>query len=412
MIELYALLEALHRCLPGIREALGGAWGARREQLEAVVAALEADDVARAERLLDELVDELKATPARGLVEEARTQARLAGGKGLTPLRTMHAAGPTALERLRSGIALVDAGAEAVAEAAERHSGGSRPPPPSPDALPADCTVFGPASVHADSFAILQVWVYPPMEGNAVREEAREADSQATRRAFQSLDMQLEPGTRLDVRLEIDGLDVEEPDRTMIWSGRRDVRQFVVTTPRRIPVPRVLGRVSVAARGVPVGTLRFVLDVAPVGGATRPEDGPHVVPTEAVRYERGFVCYSSADRPEVLRRVQGMKAAGISVFQDILELDPGDRWERRLYEEIDHCDVFFLFWSKAASASEWVQREIEHALDRQRASPRHLPEMKPVPIEGPPIPDPPPSLRHVHFNDALLAHLRASEPVE
>jgi hypothetical protein len=242
-----------------------------------------------------------------------------------------------------------------------------------------------------------------------VRSGAEEADSHATQRAFQSLNMHLEPGTRLDIRAEIDGLDVEEPDRTMIWSGRRDVRQFVVTTPRRIPVPRVLGRVSVAARGVPVGTLRFVLDVAAGGASEALEARGCVLPTEAVRYARGFVSYSSADRPEVLRRVQGMKAAGITVFQDILELDPGDRWERRLYEEIDRCDVFFLFWSSTARASEWVNREIEHALDHQRASSRGLPEIKPVPIEGPPLPPPPPSLRHLHFNDALLAHLRASE---
>lgn len=53
------------------------------------------------------------------------------------------------------------------------------------------------------------------------------------------------------------------------------------------------------------------------------------------------------------------------VFHDILELDPGERWAQELYKHIDTCDAFFLFWSKAAKASEWVLREALYARDRQ-----------------------------------------------
>ena len=109
-----------------------------------------------------------------------------------------------------------------------------------------------------------------------------------------------------------------------------------------------------------------------------------------------------------LRRVQAFRIAGISVFQDVLDLDPGQRWERALYREIDLCDVFLLFWSRAAAASEWVAKEIDYALNRKRGDDERPPAIQPVPIEGPPPTPPPAALRHVHFNDALLTHIKAA----
>jgi hypothetical protein len=95
----------------------------------------------------------------------------------------------------------------------------------------------------------------------------------------------------------------------------------------------------------------------------------------------------------------------MSVFQDILDLGPGERWEKALYREIDRCDVFLLFWSKAAAASEWVSKEIDYALARQGYDADNPPAIQPVPIEGPPIAPPPPRLAELHFNDALLAQI-------
>jgi hypothetical protein len=56
--------------------------------------------------------------------------------------------------------------------------------------------------------------------------------------------------------------------------------------------------------------------------------------------------------------IQCLLAFAIRHFHDILSLDPGDRWARRLYDEIDRCDLFMLFWSRAAGRSEWVAKEI------------------------------------------------------
>ena len=71
------------------------------------------------------------------------------------------------------------------------------------------------------------------------------------------------------------------------------------------------------------------------------------------------------DQKEVLKRVQMLNATKINV----LSLEPGDRWEKKLCGKIHDCDMFMLFWSQAAKDSEWVMREVEYALKQQ--STRH-----------------------------------------
>jgi hypothetical protein len=106
--------------------------------------------------------------------------------------------------------------------------------------------------------------------------------------------------------------------------------------------------------------------------------------------------------------VQAFRIAGLNIFQDNLDLEPGERWAQSLYREIDKCDVFLLFWSRAAAASEWVAKEIAHAVACKAGNEDRPPAIQPVPIEGPPPPPPPEALRHLHFNDALLAHIQAA----
>ena len=118
------------------------------------------------------------------------------------------------------------------------------------------------------------------------------------------------------------------------------------------------------------------------------------------RYKWAFISYASADRNEVLKRTQMLAVNGIEFFQDILRLDPGERWERRLYREIDRSDVFYLFWSSAAKTSTWVIKEVEYAMmcNGGELAP---PEIVPVIIEGPPPVEAPPELAHLHFDDRM-----------
>jgi hypothetical protein len=216
--------------------------------------------------------------------------------------------------------------------------------------------------------------------------------------------MELPRGTRVGLHLEMPGLTVPEPDATLVWRGRTLPAQFDVTVPAAATGETAIGRLRIDVDGLPAGTLRFQVALGDAGTTADPAEARAL---RARRYRRAFVSYSSKDRAEVLRRVQAFRIAGISVFQDVLSLDPGERWERELYREIDGCDVFFLFWSKAAAESHWVGKEIDYAMQRKggKLDDDRPPDIQPVPIEGPPIPLPPAALESMHFNDELLAHI-------
>jgi hypothetical protein len=164
----------------------------------------------------------------------------------------------------------------------------------------------------------------------------------------------------------------------------------------------VVGTARLERDSVPIGHIKFklnVLDRQPERGLAARKFA--LCGMDAVRYTRAFVSYASADRAKVLARVQALRAMSIECFQDVLDLNPGERWERKLYAKIDECDVFLLFWSGFAKNSEWVRKEARYALDRKAGSELRPPEIRPVIIEGPPVPVPWEELAHLHFNDPI-----------
>jgi TIR domain len=97
-----------------------------------------------------------------------------------------------------------------------------------------------------------------------------------------------------------------------------------------------------------------------------------------------------------------LSITGLRYFQDVLDLEPGERWSDELERAIREADVFLLFWSSRAKASEWVRREVDFALACQAGDDLSPPEIRPVIIEGPPVIAPWEDLAHLHFNDRVL----------
>jgi ATP-dependent Clp protease ATP-binding subunit ClpA len=94
-------------------------------------------------------------------------------------------------------------------------------------------------------------------------------------------------------------------------------------------------------------------------------------------------------------------ARELEVFLDVVSLRAGQYWERELWTAIPQHDVFYLFWSQAASQSEWVRKEWQCALKT-----RGLDFIDPVPLASPDDVPPPPELAEKHFNDWVLAFMR------
>ncbi|MEH2135524.1 MAG: toll/interleukin-1 receptor domain-containing protein [Nostoc sp.] len=270
-----------------------------------------------------------------------------------------------------------------------------------------DCSVFSPASVTPDDMFLVQVFVHLPEQVEFVKQDAQEFDSDAKRLGVRSLGVPIQRGSELTFNLSIPKLEVDEPIQQLSWNGRADSIQYGVTVPADITQKTIIGTVTVSQNTIPLGHLKFKLSIIASASSTSKE--PQLAGEVARHYKKAFVSYSSKDRIEVLKRVQGLAVSGITVFQDILSLEPGDRWEQELYRNIDECDLFLLFWSTAAKESPWVLKEVLYALERQGSDGLRSPEIIPVIIEGPPLVPPPPELQDLHFNDKLLYLMATSK---
>ena len=288
--------------------------------------------------------------------------------------------------------------AEALAERRqlERIAGESKTAPVSVTA-----SVFAPARMRARATALIQVFLHAPADAGRAAGLATAIDPARGRQITRDLDLPLRAGDKVQVTYECIGLELtpqSSRSQVITWTGQPRSVNFEVQAPFTVfgrthrPVVNVtrLGDVPIS-----LGHIQFSIEVGL--RAPRTEAG---FTGEARRHGRAFLSYSAEDRIEVLKRAQAFRAAGVEIFQDILELTPGERWERSLYGEIDRADVFYLFWSAAARRSKWVRKEARQALKRQQGPGSGVPSIVPIVLESPP-PAAPRFLRHIHFNDPI-----------
>jgi len=86
---------------------------------------------------------------------------------------------------------------------------------------------------------------------------------------------------------------------------------------------------------------------------------------------------------------------------DVRDLKSGDPYPVDLLRQIDNSDILYLFWSKRASRSEWVEKEWKYGLTK-----KGLNFVDPVPLVDPRKVPPPDELgKSKHFNDWTLAYI-------
>lgn len=269
---------------------------------------------------------------------------------------------------------------------------------------PVDFTIFSPAVVSSGEAFMVQVYAHRPEQAQVASQLAKEFDADAARRGFTSLEADVERGEMLMVHLSLPGLQVSSQKR-LKWDGEPRAVQFHVLVPSDVGKRNVVGTVMISKEHVPLGHIKFKLTVEETGAIRAAAKS---VPSgeSARRYRKAFISYASQDRAEVIKRVQMLARLKINYFENVLDLEPGTRWQQELYRHIDDSDLFLLFWSSAAKQSEWVIREVNYALKQQSSSATMLPEIIPVIIEGPPPVEPPPELAHLHFDDYLVYFIR------
>ena len=306
---------------------------------------------------------------------------------------------PTAMRGSKSKVNLQRANSGRVRKASGQLA---ETPPTAPDLV--DASVFASKTLPVAPKAWFRYFSHKPNQREIVREIAGEADPDTCRRGVRTLVSEIARGKAVEVILEGNGLEVDEELQTLIWRGDPCACQFMVTVPAGTGGKVFHPVVLILLDSVPIGSLKFTV-CATCDDRT---PAPEIHDQRFRRYRHAFLSYALPDRAAVLRGAQLLQNLGISFFNDVLSLEPGDRWAQRLFQEIDRCDIFLLFWSSHAKASEWVRREIDHALVRQAASKEELPDIRPIVLEGPPPPEPPDELKHLHFNDRLMYVLAAS----
>ena len=166
------------------------------------------------------------------------------------------------------------------------------------------------------------------------------------------------------------------------WSGRENLAAFSVRV-GAAPRDAVVLRFQVLVADVPVAyvPMRVSLGGAPATSQTHRVQG--ALPGSA------FASYSSRDAEPVTQRLSTLSrwAPGLDIFQDCLDLTPGETFKPQSSTQIAGRDVFILFWSRQAAMSPWVRWEYTTALQR-----KGLAAILPMPLEDPAIAPPPPEL--------------------
>lgn len=273
-----------------------------------------------------------------------------------------------------------------------------RTQPPCPITDKVHFSLTAPAMLKPGTSCILDVWAHLAAQRAEVLQIAREAHPAEGLRVQTLAGVKVARGTTLFVSLRLRDFEVRDPDGVILWDGDVGNARFPVKVPERLAPGKHLGVVMVSVNAAPIAELNFELLV---GGEAQP---PALVPVQEERLKSAFASYASEDEQEVGKIVRGIRegAPELELFWAVDSLRAGEDYVVRIEREINRCDRFYLFWSRAASQSKWVDTEWRMALDR-----RGLRYIKPMPLVSPKEVPPPKELGdRLHFEDWMLAFLR------
>lgn len=275
------------------------------------------------------------------------------------------------------------------------------------------CTVYAPQEIATGNEFLIQVFTHTYLQSFELDRIVKLSDDTAFKRNELVLDRNIPQGSKLDFQLSISGLKIEENLLSIIWNGKIKSVQFTIKVPKNFSQSQAVGKVLVMQDSIPIGEMKFIVKIIrPVSDWEKKRySNSHWHSSNSspmVKFGKAFISYASYDRAEVLKRVQMLNLVKLDFFQDLLSLEPGEIWSDRIYKYIDQCDIFFIFWSKAASESEWVKKETLYALKVKEKSRDERPEIIPVIIEGPPPAKPPMELSFIHFNDKFIYFINNS----
>lgn len=257
---------------------------------------------------------------------------------------------------------------------------------------------------------MVQVFLHRIEQAERAQFLAEMMDDSAKLRGVETLHVPIPRRTWVHIELDGRGLMVTEKVCKLYWQGEPTVASFEVEVPNGFAAGACHPVVRLLVDGEPVGRILFQLRIEAPTRDLNPLPAPVLSGTSAKSYQHAFLSYASKDRAEVLKRAQAFQVAKLAFFQDVLSLEPGQRYGEEILRRIDRSDLFVVFWSRNAMRSEWVQKEIDKALACQRNNPDGLPDIVPIMLEPIAKAPPPPALAHLHLNAPINTLIAASQP--
>ncbi len=244
----------------------------------------------------------------------------------------------------------------------------------------------------------------------ASRSEVLRIITQEAPSAHPRLDLEIcrwRPGTKVTVRLDAHYLEVSNPVESFKWNGYLCVLRFDARIPADVELNTIILRFDVAVEGLPIIALRPEITVSRKENENKKITGTSVIEIEKAAPRSAFASYAKKDRRDVLSRVRSLQIfTGIDVFLDCLSIRPGEKWKSKVRNEIHDREVFWLFWSRSAMVSEWVDWEWRTALAK-----KSLTGIQPHPLEPSELAPPPQELSSLQFGSIYewyISQLRES----
>ncbi len=260
-----------------------------------------------------------------------------------------------------------------------------------------DAIAFAPKKLHRGTPELIRVSIFQPRDRGRVVKDAKLADHRTKTAGTMRL-AELSRGATIGAVLEVRGAEAGEHYLFTEWRGAAINFDFSIEPSRDPDVAQALVSIRILADGAQIGAITFVRPLKPLSKKQKKEQDAG---EKLRRVSRAFLSYSSDDRTTVGLIASAYQRAGIPCFFDRSSLTSGEEWSPRLRKEIERADLFHLCWSKRAAASEWVQREAEHAMTIRRA--RKRPEITIQMLDGPPWAPHPQSLDALNFDDYARA---------
>lgn len=220
-------------------------------------------------------------------------------------------------------------------------------------------SIFAPAEIRRKTHMLVQVYLHSEIETELVKKLAKESQQTAERRDYIPLQCQLKKGDKVDILLYIHGETLLYSDKkSIIWQGSFTKCSFDYFVPQDIDATELSCKVILTINNIPIGDMQFITSIV--------YDAPRQLNPEIIahNYNKVFISYAHQDESKVKFLAEGFKISNTDYFFDRHYLKAGDIYPIKIQEYINSADLFILCWSKNASQSEYVAKELAQALER------------------------------------------------